>query len=83
VLEAMRREVPLACSDIPVLREVGGSVPRYFDPRDPADAAHAVAAELGGERDGREGRERAARFSWESAAQGTWQAYERALAARR
>ena len=41
VLEAMQRGVPVACSDIPVLREVGGELPRFFDPDDPADAAAA------------------------------------------
>src|SRR6266540_1465083 len=35
VLEAMARGVPVACSDIPVLREVGGDAPEYFDPADP------------------------------------------------
>jgi glycosyltransferase involved in cell wall biosynthesis len=78
VLEAMARGVPVACSDIPVLREVGGDVPQYFDPHDPVDAARAIEAGLEGRRDG--GRERAARFTWEAAAHGTWAAYERALA---
>jgi glycosyltransferase involved in cell wall biosynthesis len=78
VLEAMQRGAPVACSDIPVLREVGGDVPRYFDPHDPSDAARAIEAGLEGRGD--EGRERAARFTWEAAAHGTWAAYERALA---
>jgi len=78
VLEAMRRGVRVACSDIPVLREVGGEVPRYFDPHDPSGAARAIAAALDSAADG--GRERAARFTWEAAAHGTWAAYERALA---
>ena len=30
MLEAMRRGVPVACSDLPVLREVGGDVPRLL-----------------------------------------------------
>jgi glycosyltransferase involved in cell wall biosynthesis len=78
VLEAMQRGTPVACSDIPVLREVGGDVPHYFDPHDPRDAARAIEAGLDSRRDG--GRERAARFTWEAAAHGTWAAYERALA---
>ena len=32
VLEAMARGVPVACCDLPVLREVGGDVPHYFPP---------------------------------------------------
>jgi glycosyltransferase involved in cell wall biosynthesis len=79
VLEAMQRGAPVACSDIPVLREVGGPVPRYFDPRDPAAAARAIVAALTGG-DGAAGRARAAAFTWEAAARGTWAAYERALA---
>ncbi|HEX4806970.1 MAG TPA: glycosyltransferase family 1 protein, partial [Conexibacter sp.] len=55
VVEAMDRGVPVACSDIPVLREVGGDVPAYFDPRDPASAAAAVEAAI------REAPERVAR----------------------
>jgi glycosyltransferase involved in cell wall biosynthesis len=83
VLEAMARGVPVACSDIPVLRELGGDVPRYFDQNDPEGAAAAVSATLGDRERGRLGIERAARFSWSEAARGTMEAYERALAAAR
>ena len=34
VLEAMQRGVPVARSDIPAPREVGGDLPFHFDPRD-------------------------------------------------
>jgi glycosyltransferase involved in cell wall biosynthesis len=81
VLEAMARGVPVACSDIPVLRELGGDVPRYFDPNDPGAAAAAVSASLGDRERGRRGIERAAQFSWSEAARGTMEAYQRALAA--
>ncbi len=77
ILEAMGRGVPVACSDLPVLREVGGDVPVYFDPDDPAAIAAAVLAAVGSERGGPG---RAAGFTWEAAAQGTLEAYERALA---
>jgi glycosyltransferase involved in cell wall biosynthesis len=81
LLEAMRRRVPVAASDIAVLREVGGEVPHFFDPDRPDEAAVAIAAAM---RDG-DGRAeaaaaRAARFTWGAAAAGTWSAYERALA---
>jgi glycosyltransferase involved in cell wall biosynthesis len=82
VLEAMRRGVPVACSDIPVLREVAGNAARYFDPRDPREAASAIRAAYGDEALAEAGRAQAARFSWDAAAEGTWEAYERAVAAR-
>jgi glycosyltransferase involved in cell wall biosynthesis len=83
VLEAMARGVPLACSDIPVLREVGGDVPRYFDAVDPRSAAAAIRAALDDAGRGPSGVARAARFSWSEAARGTMEAYERALVAAR
>jgi glycosyltransferase involved in cell wall biosynthesis len=83
MLEAMARGVPIACSDIPVLRELGGDVPRYFDPSDAETAAAAVSASLDDRERGRRGIERAARFSWSEAARGTMEAYERALGAAR
>jgi hypothetical protein len=65
-----------------VLREVGGPHPRYFAPDDPAAAADAVRAALTGARDDPSALEWAGRFTWEAAARGTYEAYERALAAR-
>ena len=82
VLEAMARGVPVACSDIPVLREVGGDLPEYFDPSDPGAAAAAVSVAMSDPERGRRSVERAARFSWADAARGTMEAYERALAHR-
>ena len=41
-LEAMRMGAPLACSDIPVLHEVAGAYPEYFDPLDVAAIAAAI-----------------------------------------
>jgi glycosyltransferase involved in cell wall biosynthesis len=82
VVEAMDRGVPVACSDISVLREVGEAVPCYFDPHDPASVAAAVERAV---REAPErvpaGRARAARYSWAEAARGTLSAYERALRA--
>ena len=81
MLEAMRRGVPVACSDIPVLHEVGGDVPHYFPLDDPA-------GDRGGDRggDGRPGaarrgaRARARRSPGRPPRSGTYAAYERALA---
>lgn len=80
VAEAMARGVPVACSDIPVLREVGADVPRYFDPHDPAALAAAVETALAQAATRiPAGRERAAGFSWQEAARGTLAGYERAV----
>ena len=46
LVEAMDRGVAIAASDIPVLREVGGDVPHWFDPHNPSAAAHALAAAM-------------------------------------
>jgi glycosyltransferase involved in cell wall biosynthesis len=80
VLEAMGRGVPVACSDLPVLREVGAGVARYFPPHDPAAAAVAIRGAMADKSARDRGRARAAEFSWEAAARGTHAAYERALA---
>ena len=80
VVEALDRGVPVACSDLAVLREVGGDHPHYFPPGDVAGAARAVTAALNGPRDDPAAKAWSARFSWEAAAHGTFEAYERALA---
>jgi len=73
VLEAMAARIPLACSDIPPLREIGGRTISYFDPLDetaigsalrrlvaPPDHALVAAAH-----------QRAAEFTWEKTARKT------------
>ena len=79
VIEAMARGVPVACSDLPVLREVGGNVAHYFTPDEPVAAASAIEAARRDARSRTAGPERAARFSWEESARLHWRAYERAL----
>jgi glycosyltransferase involved in cell wall biosynthesis len=80
VLEALTRGVPVAASDIPVLREVGGPLVHYFDPRDPGSCARAVQDALADTQTSRLGPEHAAAFSWTAAARATYATYERALA---
>jgi glycosyltransferase involved in cell wall biosynthesis len=80
VIEAMARGVPVACSDLPVLREVGGDVAHYFTPDDAAAAAAAIEKAWSDREAAQAGRDRAARFTWEESARGHWEAYERALA---
>lgn len=43
-LEAMELGVPIACSDLPVLREVAGDYPVYFSPVDTNQMADSIAA---------------------------------------
>lgn len=82
-IEAMARSLPVACSDIPALREVGGSAALYFDPRSPAQIAAAICeliSDTGLAARLRElGRAQAAGFSWAAAAAGTLASYRRAL----
>ncbi len=70
-VEALARGLPVACSDIPVLREVMGDGARFFDPHAPASIADAVADVL--ERPRGPG---TLRFTWQAAAGATLEAYE-------
>ena len=79
VLEALARGVPVACSDLPVLHEVGGDLPRFFSPDDPQAAARAILAAIADPPGG--GPEWARRFTWKAAAEGTWGVYDSVLAA--
>ena len=74
VVEAMARGVPVACRDIPVLREVGGDVPEYFG----EEPAPAILRAMDARRDGRA---RAAEFTWAACAEKTIEAYERCASA--
>lgn len=79
LLEALDRGVSIAASDIPVLREVGGELPVWFDPRDPSSAARALRDAIADTRTATRGPDHAAGFTWQAAARGTMTAYERAL----
>jgi glycosyltransferase involved in cell wall biosynthesis len=82
LVEALQRGVPVAASDIPVLREVGADAAEYFDPHDPADVANTIADAFDNERLRDDGPARAERFSWPESARKTYEAYERALSSR-
>jgi glycosyltransferase involved in cell wall biosynthesis len=83
LLEAMRRGVPVACSNTSSLPEVGGDAVRYFDPLVVDDIADALVDVL----QNRElaarlvsaGLERAGQFTWGRTAEGTLESYERAV----
>lgn len=83
VLEAMQRGCPVVCSDIPVLREVGGEAVRYVDARRPDALAAAVLDVVHDPAQRRRlveaGRRRAELFTWSTTARGTVDAYARAL----
>jgi glycosyltransferase involved in cell wall biosynthesis len=82
VLEAMARGVPVACSGRAALAEVAGGAALRFDPESEADIASAIERLLTDpalvSRLRTAGRERAARFSWRAAAEGTLGTYNRA-----
>ena len=80
VLEAMARGVPVVCSDIPPSREVAGDAAVWFPPEDAGALAAAIRRVLAGEGDDlrQRGRERAALFTWDRAAELTLATYERA-----
>jgi glycosyltransferase involved in cell wall biosynthesis len=83
VLEAMARDLPVACSDRGSLREVAGAAALVFDPERPDDIARAIEQVLGdpaqADRLRAAGHEQAARFTWERSAQLTLDAYRRTL----
>jgi glycosyltransferase involved in cell wall biosynthesis len=73
LLEAMAAGVPVACSSIPAHWETAGKAALFFDPRDPVEMARAIER-LSREENLRDdlraqGRQQAARFSWERSAE--------------
>jgi glycosyltransferase involved in cell wall biosynthesis len=84
-LEAMARDVPLACSNATSLPEVTGEAAEPFDPQDLAAMRAAIARLLTDEARRAElmarGRDRAALFTWERCAEGVLAAYRRCRAA--
>ena len=86
VLEAMRRGVPVACSNASAVPEVAGDAALLFDPHDSKAIADAVTRILDDPMLARDlavrGRARAGLFSWRRTAEETLASYERALAAR-
>ena len=75
VLEALAAGIPVACSDIPPLREVAGDAALYFDPLNEDDIASAIERVMTDaslqERLATAGHERARPFTWERCAEQT------------
>lgn len=74
VLEAMLAGAPVLTSAVPAMQEVGGGAAAYFDPKDPASVADALAAPRDRDAMVRKGFARAAEFTWERCARLTRQA---------
>jgi glycosyltransferase involved in cell wall biosynthesis len=85
LLEAMRRDVPVACSDVSSMPEVAGDAAALFDPLDVDDMRGAIERVLGdralADRLVAAGRERCRVFTWEATARATLDSYRRAMAA--
>jgi glycosyltransferase involved in cell wall biosynthesis len=83
VLEAQAAGTPVACSDLPALREAAGDAAVFFDPHDVTSIAEALGALLGDEEKKeflrKRGRERARAFTWAAAAERTARLYEDVL----
>lgn len=86
ILEAFVNDLPVACSDIPALREVAGGAALLFDPHDQVEIVDCVRHLLRDETLRRQlvatGRERAARFSWRSTGEASLRGYREAVGSR-
>jgi glycosyltransferase involved in cell wall biosynthesis len=71
VLEAMAAAVPVACSDIPPLREIAGPTVQYFDPLSDSAIQDALGKLASGEIPAAAAQLRAAEFTWEKTARAT------------
>ena len=78
VLEAMAAGIPVACSDIPPLREVAGDAALFFDPVNEEAIASAIERLINDvslqESLSHAGRERSHGFTWQRSAEQTLQA---------
>ncbi|WP_092096557.1 glycosyltransferase family 1 protein [Curtobacterium sp. UNCCL20] len=83
LVEAMGVGTPVAVSDIPIFREIGGSAAEYFEPSSPSAVAAAVRRlEARWDAASETSVARAARFRWADSAEQVVRAVERAVADR-
>jgi len=82
-LEAMSQNLPVAASNIPVLKEVLGDAAYYFDPHDPYDIAKKLDTLLGDKQLRRDlaekGHKQFSKYSWQKMAEETLDIYREAL----
>ncbi len=71
VLEAMAAGVPVACSDIPPLREIARSTVHFFDPTNDREIRDALLLLASGKISTDAAHRRAAQFTWHRAARAT------------
>jgi glycosyltransferase involved in cell wall biosynthesis len=72
LVEAMSGGTPVAVSDIPIFREIGGDAAVFFDPRDPesfASGVHSLEDSREWSRRSRLSIERASHYSWDASAE--------------
>ena len=79
VLEAMAAGIPVACSDIPPLREIAGGCAIFFDPEDDHAMREAIIRVVQDNSLIQTARQRAAAFSWQRSARATLDCIERAV----
>jgi glycosyltransferase involved in cell wall biosynthesis len=83
VLEAQAAGTPVACSDLPALREAAGDAAVFFDPADVGSILAGLEKILKDDELRKilrkSGRERAAQFTWARAAERTARIYDRVL----
>ncbi|MDT7547029.1 MAG: hypothetical protein QOE99_3139 [Actinomycetota bacterium] len=79
VIEALAAGTPVIASDLPVLREVGGTVTTYAEPGNPASFAAALETVLGSPGDAAPRRAHGAAYTWARCAEATRAAYSLAL----
>jgi glycosyltransferase involved in cell wall biosynthesis len=80
VVEALSQGSMVACSEIPVLREVAGEAPYYFDPRDVGSITQALKDMISATPKEKQRRTRlfkihASQFSWDTMAEKTQKIY--------
>ncbi len=83
-LEAMEQGAPVVCSDIPVLREVYGEAPVYFDPDSETDIADKVSSVINDEKlreaMRKKGHAQTKKFTWDQMAKETLAVYNKTMA---
>jgi glycosyltransferase involved in cell wall biosynthesis len=83
ILEAQAAGTPVACSDLPVLREASGGAAAFFDPSDPGSIGRTLEGLLADEAERsrlrKAGRAHAAPFTWDRVAEKTAALYREAL----
>jgi glycosyltransferase involved in cell wall biosynthesis len=79
VVEALAAGTPVVASDLPVLREVGGTVATYAEPGDPGAFAAAIRQVLDSPGEPGSRRTHGAAYTWARCAEATRAAYSLAL----